>query len=169
MEPIKLYAHNMKIVGELRFANHILPVYNDLEEPLFKSSDVADLIGYSEWATDDVKCFNHAIIDRECEADEYYIVPYDDENDESMTQVYLNEKGLYSLLAQARTRLARFWRRAVWEELIKVRRDNGINVVEQFNEWDMIAGDYYFDDATGKMMKSVTVAGGDVEQVEVSE
>ena len=32
-----------KIVGSIRFKNYTLPVYGDLDEPLFKATDVAEL------------------------------------------------------------------------------------------------------------------------------
>lgn len=36
----------VKIVGSIQFKNHALPVYGDLDEPLFKATDVADLLEY---------------------------------------------------------------------------------------------------------------------------
>lgn len=162
MKDIKLYAHNMKKVGEFRFANHILPVYNDLEEPLFKSSDVRELVDPES----DIKNFNQWVVKQRCEHDEYYLVPIDNTNDESTMQIYIDERGLYTLLATSRnSAAARLWRRAIFDELRKVRKEAGLNIVDQFEEWDRYVDDYYFDDATGKLMKSVTVAGGDVEQV----
>lgn len=38
----------MEIVGNIWFMNHILPVYESLDEPLFKASDVANIIEYSD-------------------------------------------------------------------------------------------------------------------------
>lgn len=38
-------------------------------------------------------------------------------------------------------------------------------MAEQFQDWDDAAESIYFDEETGMMMQSVTVAGGDVEQV----
>lgn len=165
MKPVKLYAHDMKKQGELRFGNHILPIYNDLYEPLFKSSDVAEFVCYGGPLVD----FNKWTIPRACEADEYYLVPYDDDTEEKDMQYYLDERGLYSILAFSRNQTARLWRRAIFDELIRIRKENGINIAERFEEWDHSIDDYYFDDSTEKMMRSVTLPGGDVEQVEVKE
>ena len=34
----------IKVVGEVRFRNRVLAVYGDLDAPLFKAADVADLM-----------------------------------------------------------------------------------------------------------------------------
>ena len=36
----------VKIVGEIKFKTCTLPVYRDLDEPLFKAGDVAELMDY---------------------------------------------------------------------------------------------------------------------------
>jgi len=61
--------------------------------------------------------------------------------------------------------LARKWRKIIHEELVALRRARGNSVVDQFNEWDRLSDTLYFDEETGIMMQSVTVAGGDVEQI----
>lgn len=38
----------MEIVGKVIFMGHILPVYDSLDKPLFKASDVANIIDYSD-------------------------------------------------------------------------------------------------------------------------
>jgi hypothetical protein len=40
-----------------------------------------------------------------------------------------------------------------------------MDVVEQFEEWDHELDDLYYDEETDTLMQSVTVPGGDVEQV----
>lgn len=40
----------MEIVGKVIFMGHILPVYDSLDKPLFKASDVASIIDYSDAA-----------------------------------------------------------------------------------------------------------------------
>lgn len=164
--PVNFYIHDMKKVGEFTFGLHILPVYFSLEEPLFRSSDVMELMGDGLEYGGNIDYFNDWIVKKRCEADEYYLIPYDDKNDPSMMQVFICESGLYSLLAQSNSRVARFWRRVIFDELTRLRKERGLNIVQQFEEWDTAAGNYYFDDATGKLMKSITVAGGDVEQEE---
>ena len=42
---------NVKIVGTIRFGNKVLDVYGDLDAPLFRASDVADMIDYSSGNT----------------------------------------------------------------------------------------------------------------------
>ena len=51
------------------------------------------------------------------------------------------------------------------DELISMRRSKGRNIAEQFEEWDHALDNIYFDEETGKLMQSVTVQGGDVEQI----
>ena len=51
------------------------------------------------------------------------------------------------------------------DELINMRRTKGRNIAEQFEEWDHALDNIYFDEETGKLMQSVTVQGGDVEQI----
>ena len=41
----------------------------------------------------------------------------------------------------------------------------GEDISEQFEDWDHRADAIYFDEETGMLMRSVTVPGGDVEQV----
>ena len=43
------------------------------------------------------------------------------------------------------------------------------NVEDQFEEWDELLDTIYIDQETGILMQSVTVAGGDVEQVPYEE
>ena len=78
---------------------------------------------------------------------------------------FITETGLYNVLSQSRKPLARAWRRVVHEELIALRRSQGKNVAEKFDEWDHLADNIYFDEERGCLMRSVTVQGGDVEQV----
>ena len=45
------------------------------------------------------------------------------------------------------------------------RKSRGMTIKDQFDEWDDLLDTVYFDEKTGILMQSVTVAGGDVEQV----
>lgn len=164
-KPIKLYAHDMKVVGELRFNNVILPIYNDKNEPLFCTKDILQMIDFGG----SVKDFNTWIMSEQygyIENDEFFIVPYDDQNEKDMISIYVTEFGLYNLLAHDRSQAATLWRRVIFEQLKKYREENGLDISEMFEQWDEMANDYYIDEFTGKLMKSVTVAGGDVIQVE---
>lgn len=82
-----------------------------------------------------------------------------------MWRVSTGKSHLSQKLAQSRKTLARAWRRVIHEELIALRRSRGKNISEQFEDWDHQADTIYFDEATGMLMRSVTVPGGDVEQV----
>lgn len=53
----------------------------------------------------------------------------------------------------------------IHEEIITLRKTRGKNIAEQFEDWDNQADTIFFDEETGMMMQSVTVAGGDVEQI----
>ena len=147
---------DIQIVGEVRFQTKVIPVYGDLDKPLFRAQDVADLVDYGEG--------NVWNLVRLCEADEHLklsmIV-----GGQYRQVTFVTETGLYNILAQSRKPLARAWRRVVHEELIAMRRAQNKNVAEKFMEWAEAADNIYFDEERGCLMRSVTVAGGDVEQV----
>lgn len=146
----------MKIVGTVKFMDHSLSVYSSLDEPLFKASDVAAAIDYSDgnvWKMLEM-----------CEADEKLNLPLVVAGQRRNVS-FITETGLYNVLSQSRKPIARAWRRVVHEELIQLRKDRGMNIAEQFKDWDRQADTIYFDEETGMLMQSVTVSGGDVEQI----
>lgn len=146
----------VKIVGSIQFKNRTLLVYGNLDEPLFKATDVADLLEYggnNVWNLTSI-----------CEEDERIVLPTI-VGGQHRKVTFITETGLYNVLAQSRKPIARAWRRVVHEELIALRRSRGRNVSEQFEDWDHQADTIYFDEETGMLMRSVTVPGGDVEQV----
>lgn len=146
----------MEIVGNIRFMDHILPVYDSLDEPLFKASDVANIIEYSDgnvWKMLEM-----------CEADEKLNLPLVVAGQRRLVS-FVTETGLYNVLSQSRKPIARAWRRIVHTELINLRKSKGKDVAEQFEDWDRLADNIFFDEETGMMMQSVTVPGGDVEQI----
>lgn len=146
----------VKIVGSIQFKNRTLPVYGNLDEPLFKATDVADLL---EYGSNNV--WNLTSI---CEEDERIVLPTA-VGGQRRKVTFITETGLYNVLAQSRKPIARAWRRVVHEELIALRRSRGRNVSEQFEDWNHQADTIYFDEETGMLMCSVTVPGGDAEQV----
>ena len=81
------------------------------------------------------------------------------------TVSFVTETGLYNILSQSRKPTARKWRRVVHEELIRLRKAKDMNVIEQFEEWDHELDDLYYDEETDTLMQSVTVQGGDVDQI----
>ena len=146
----------MEIVGNIRFMDHILAVYDSLDEPLFKASDVANIIEYSDgnvWKMLEM-----------CEADEKLNLPLVVAGQRRSVS-FVTETGLYNVLSQSRKPIARAWRRIVHTELINLRKAKGKDVAAQFEDWDRLADNIFFDEETGMMMQSVTVAGGDVEQI----
>lgn len=146
----------IKIVGEIKFQTKTIPIYGDLDAPLFRALDIADLVEYGEgnvWA-----------LTRLCEEDEYLKLPLLVSGQHRQT-TFVTETGLYNILSQSRKPIARAWRRVVHEELIVMRRSQGKDVAAKFEEWAEMADNIYFDEERGCLMRSVTVAGGDVEQV----
>lgn len=148
---------NASVVGEIKFGNHLLPVYNSLDNPIFRATDISDTIGYSDGNTWSLLCM--------CEDDEKLklkILVGGQRREVS----FVTEMGLYNILSQSRVPIARMWRNIVHRKLIEMRRERGLNIEEQFDEWDHELDDIYYDDNTGLVMRSVTTAGGDVDQVE---
>lgn len=148
--------NKMDVVGSIIFGGRKLDVYASLDEPLFKASDIADLIDYSDgntWKLLEV-----------CEEDEKLKLPMV-VSGQTRTISFVNEHGLYNVLSQSRKPLARGWRRLVHDELIRMRRQNNKNVVEQFQDWNHALDHIYFDELTGILMESVTLPGGDVDQI----
>lgn len=146
----------MNTVGTIKFGNKVLDVYGSLDEPLFRASDVADMIDYSHGNTWGML--------QMCEEDEKLNLPMVVAGQKRSVS-FLTENGLYNVLSQSRKEIARGWRRIIHNELIDLRRSQNKNIVEQFEDWDHQFDDIYFDEETGMLMQSVTVQGGDVIQV----
>ena len=83
----------------------------------------------------------------------------------TQTTWFVTELGLYNILSQSRKPIARGWRRIAHEELIELRKSKGRDIKQQFEVWDEKYSDLYFDEETGVLMQSVTLPGGDVDQV----
>ena len=128
----------------IKFGNMELEVYYypETEEPIFRFRDLGLPFGMLE----------------RIEADEWW---YDNNH-----ELFISELGLYDLLSIDDSETARLWRRVVHEQLIRLRKERELTISEQFEEWDEAASEYYFDESIGKLMRSVTVEGGDVIQVE---
>ncbi len=146
----------MNVVGRITFDKRHLDVYKSLDDPLFKAKDVAKLIGYSSGNT-------WKMVEL-CEEDEKLNLPMVVAG-QTRSVIFVTESGLYNILAQSRKPIARKWRKVVFDELIRLRKKRGIDVLQQFDEWDELLENLYFDEETGKIMMSVTTHGGDVEQV----
>ena len=144
------------VVGHIAFDNKIVDVYSSLDEPIFKATDVAKMIEYSEgnaWKMLEM-----------CEKDEklnlLMVVA-----GQKRSVSFVTETGLYNILSQSRKPLARKWRRVIHRELIELRKSRNHNIVEQFEEWDHRLDAIFYDEENDTIMQSVTVQGGDVEQV----
>ena len=143
-------------VGFVTFDDITMDVYNSLDNPLFKIVDVATAINVPE-----EKFWNVLSM---CESDEIVLMPTEPEDD-GFSRIYITESGLYNVLAQSRELAARKWRRVIIKELIEMRKERDMDVVEQFDEWDEMLDDLYFDEDRGELMMSVLTQGGDVIQV----
>lgn len=85
----------------------------------------------------------------------------------------INEEGIYEALFASRRLEARKFRRWAGTVLSKLRRRVGLKGYEVMRmtepeiqeEIDDILDTLFWDEETGKLMQSVTVAGGDVEQI----
>lgn len=145
-----------KAVGTIKFDNHLLDVYQSLDQPLFRASDVANMIGYSGG--------NNSKMTEMCEQDEKLLLPLVIAGQRRQV-LFVTENGLYNILSQSRKPIARKWRRIIHDELIRMRKARNLDILEQFAEWDHYLDDIYFDEETGMMMQSVTLPGGDVDQI----
>ena len=144
------------IVGTITFDKRQLDVYSSLDEPIFRAIDVAKMIDYSEGNT-------WKMLEM-CEEDEKLNLPMVVAGQRRSVS-FVTETGLYNVLSQSRKPIARKWRRVIHDEIIKLRKARGLDIIQKFDEWDHALDDLYFDDETGILMRSVTVQGGDVEQV----
>ena len=145
-----------KIVGTIKFDKKTLDVYSSVNEPIFRASDIAGMIDYSDGNT-------WKMLEM-CEADEKLNLPMVVAGQRRQVS-FVTETGLYNILSQSRKPIARKWRRIIHDELIRLRRVRNFDIIQQFDEWDHELDTLYIDPETGILMQSVTVQGGDVIQV----
>ena len=150
----------MEIVGQIKFDGYLLDVYNDLDVPFFRAAEVAKLIDYSSGKTSQMLEL--------IEQDEHLLTVLQVAGQRRQVRM-ISEIGLYNVLSQSRKPIARKWRRIVHSNLVMMRRNNKLTVDGQFEEWDAMLDDLYIDPDTGILMQSVTVRGGDVEQIPYDE
>lgn len=149
---------NTNVVGEIRIGNYLLKVYSSLDDPLFMASEVAELLDYSQGNTWNLV--------RLCEEDEHLKLQIIVAGQKRLVS-FVTEMGLYNILSQSRTTIARKWRKVVHEQLIEMRKNRHLTIEQQFEEWNNAIDDIYYDEEKDCLMRSVTVPGGDVEQVPV--
>ena len=148
----------MKIVGKIEFDGDVLPVWCDVNEPLFKAVDVARLLDYSCGKTTRML----ELVEEDEKLDTVIRFPG---QSQARKAWFITELGLYNLLSQSRKPIARKWRRVVHTQLIEIRKKRNMDVLQQFSEWDMMVEGLYFDEDTGMLMQSVTLPGGDADVV----
>lgn len=149
-----------KMAGTIQFDGRTLNVYSSLNEPIFRATDVAKMIGYSDGNT-------WKMLEM-CEQDEKLNLPMVVAGQRRSVS-FVTETGLYNILSQSRKPIARKWRRIIHDELIRLRKARGFNIMQQFDEWDHELDTLYIDEETGILMQSVTIQGGDVIQVPYEE
>lgn len=138
-------------VGRIEFDGKTLPVYKDLNDPLFLVSEVSVLLGYSGGAKYHVRHLAAC-----CELDEVVNTL------DGLPGPFVTEGGLYNILAQEHGPLGRKWRRVIHEEIVRTRKQRGLDIMAKFKEWDHELDTLYIDEETGILMQSVTVQGGDL-------
>ena len=150
----------MELVGKISFDGNMLEVYNSLDEPWFRVSELSKILEYSTGKTSQILEL--------IEKDEHLITALKVSG--QMREVRMvNELGLYNILSQSRKPIARKWRRVIHSNLIMLRKQNQLTIEGQFAEWDTMAEDIFIDPETGELMQINTIAGGDVEIVPYKE
>ena len=150
----------MNKIGVIDFNNQVLDIYGTVDRPCFIAADVAKIMEYSNGNTQEMLNL--------VEEDEKFlsmVKPLTKRGGNKKESWFVTELGLYNVLSQSRKPTARLWRRVVHQQLINIRKARGLKIEDQFDEWDSILDTIYIDEKTGVLMQSVTVAGGDVEQV----
>lgn len=85
----------------------------------------------------------------------------------------VNEEGIYQMIFESRTVESRKFRRWSFGVMKRLRRNIGLQPYEAMRmldkdiqeDIDNILDTLYYDEETGVLMQSVTVAGGDVDQI----
>lgn len=146
----------VKVVGTIKLGGQELDVYSSLDEPVFKAADIATMLDYSAGNVWNLLGM--------CEEDEKLTLTLIVSGQRRQVS-FVTEHGLYNILEQSRKPLARKWRRVINNELIALRKARNMDILDRFEEWGHELDNIYFDEDTGMIMESITVAGGDVEQV----
>lgn len=145
--------------GKIVFNNREIPYYLDPrdESIWFVAGDISSLLEYADNRADQM-------VD---------LVEYDEKckkkinfgNGQKREVWLISELGLYNVLSQSRKPTAHLWRRVVHQQLIDIRLAKGMSIDDQFDEWDELLDRLYWDNEHKQWMESITVQGGDVEQV----
>lgn len=147
---------NINTVGLIEIDGRILYVYYSLDKPFFKASNVGLILGYDDE--------NLSELLKMCEEDEKMLLPIVVNNQKCYAD-FITENGLYNMLSQSRKPFARKWRRMIHDQIIDLRKEHDMTVIELFEIWEERLANIYYDEETGILMRSVTVEGGDVIQI----
>lgn len=135
----------VRLAGKITFSNQIINVYNSLDKPLFLASDVADIFRYSD------NIFKYSDSDgffpddvwrmiQKLEKDEV-VHSLSDVDGTRQIRTFITEYGLYNVLSQSNDKIARQWRRIIFEELFDSRRTDKKTVIRKFEEWNSKRGE----------------------------
>lgn len=115
-----------KPVGTIKFDNKLLNVYVSVNEPIFRATDIASMIGYSEGNT-------WKLLEL-CEHDEKLMLPMI-VGKQIRHISFVTLSGLINILSQCRKPIAKEMRNIIIDGIIRNRKDRGLNIIEQFDEW----------------------------------
>lgn len=121
--------NNLTVVGTIKFGNLSLKAYGSMDNPIFRASDVANAIGYSDG--------NVWKMTQMCEEDEKLNLPMFVAG-QTRHVAFITESGLYNILNQSRTPEAIEWREEqhIGAKLVGARKSKGMSIVDQFNIWN---------------------------------
>lgn len=150
----------MERIDQIIYDGRVLSVYGTQEEPCFLLREIGSVIEYDLNHVEDMI--------RWCEHDEYFKAPKPRDSrgyagHKRKDVYYVTESGLYNIFSQTRKPLGRKWRMVVHDRLIKLRKERGLTVSQQFDEWFDEMDDIFYNPEDGQMYRSMTVPGGDVE------
>ena len=150
----------MKIVGQIRFDSDVLDVYDSLDTPYFLASEVFMLLNYSPE--------KGAQILEEVELDEQ-IPAFIQLAGQNKQVRMINELGLYNILGRSNKTAARKWRRIIYSNLIMMRKNCGLSIDQQVQEWNASTNNLFIDQDTGILMEYKIIPGWGVEEVAACE
>lgn len=156
---------------------------NDIWYAVLK--DVCDAVGLSTWGVSQ-RMETKYLLKRNIPDDtSVQMRSHSKRHTNGYTMTLINEQGIYKAFAGAKKLRARKFTDWWTEMIMKLRQSIGLeafqvmdmlkpevqehisNQLDRFlPEFDPYGDDIYYDEETGKLMKSVTLPGGDVEQVE---
>lgn len=157
---------------------------NDIWYAVLK--DVCDAVGLSTWGVSQ-RMETKYLLKRNVPEESSFEMrsPISGQHRNGYTMTLISEQGIYKAFAGGKKLRARKFTDWWTEMVMKLRQSIGLEAFQCFDmlkpevqnhiskqldkvlpEFDPYLDNIYFDETTGKLMQSITVAGGDVEQVE---